>query len=91
MAGRKPGFKMTDEHRSKIANSQVLNRLIDHVTGAPILEPSQVTAAVALLKKVMPDLQSVESKSEVTMRNVVEMPAPAKSVEDWRSTVPARH
>lgn len=91
MRGRKPGFRMTEDHRSKIANSQVLNRLIAHVTGDPILEPSQVTAAVALLKKVMPDMQSVEQKSEVTVRNVVEMPAPVKTVDEWQSTVSTQH
>lgn len=91
MAGRKPGFKMTDEHRSKIANSQVLNRLIDHVTGAPILEPSQVTAAVALLKKVMPDMQSVESKSEVTVRNVVRLPSPKANADEWLSGIETNH
>ena len=91
MAGRKPGFKMSEDHRSKIANSQVLNRLITHVTGSPILEPSQVTAAVALLKKVMPDLQSVESKSEVTVRNVVRLPNPKATADEWLSGVETNH
>jgi hypothetical protein len=91
MAGRKPGFKMTDDHRTKIANSQVLNRLISHVTGKPILEASQVTAAVALLKKVMPDLQSVESKSEVSVRNVVRLPSPKANVDEWLSGIETNH
>jgi hypothetical protein len=58
--GRKPGFRMTDEHRTKIANSQILKCLIEHVEGKREMSGSQVTAGVALLKKVMPDLQSTE-------------------------------
>jgi hypothetical protein len=52
-------FRMSDEHRIKIQNSKVLSRLLSHVEGQAKLEQSQVTAAVALLKKVLPDLQSV--------------------------------
>lgn len=54
--GRKAGFVMTAEHRSKISNSQILNRLLDYVEGKASLETGQVTAALGLLKKVMPDL-----------------------------------
>jgi hypothetical protein len=58
--GRKPGFIMTAEHRSKIANSQVLNRLLAYVEGDENvkMEAGQVTAALGLLKKVLPDLQT---------------------------------
>lgn len=54
--GRKPGFRMSDEHRVKIQNSNVLNALIEHVEGEREMSSSQVTAGVALLKKVMPDM-----------------------------------
>ena len=56
--GRPRGFVMSDEHRTKIANSQILNRLVGHVEGTVELSSTQVTAALGLLKKVMPDLQS---------------------------------
>jgi hypothetical protein len=49
---------MSDEHRTKIANSQILNRLIGHVEGSIDMSSTQVTAALGLLKKVMPDLQA---------------------------------
>ena len=58
--GRKPGFRMSDEHRVKIQNSNILNALIEHVDGKRDMSASQVTAGIALLKKVLPDLQSVE-------------------------------
>jgi hypothetical protein len=58
--GRKPGFRMSDEHRTKIQNSKILNVLMDHVTGTQELSSTQVTVGIALLKKVLPDLQAVE-------------------------------
>lgn len=53
---------MGPEHRAKIANSKILNRLIAHAEGDEEMSQSQVTAALALLKKIMPDLsaQTVE-------------------------------
>lgn len=62
--GRKPGFVMSEEHRSKIANSQVLNRLIDHAEGKIDLTATQVNAINILLKKVMPDLQAVQHQGD---------------------------
>ena len=31
--GREPGFRMSEEHRTKIQNSRILRVLIDHVEG----------------------------------------------------------
>lgn len=62
--GRTAGFRMTDEHRSKIANSQILNRLIGHVEGKVELSASQVTAGLGLLKKCLPDMTNVELTGE---------------------------
>jgi hypothetical protein len=58
MAARKgPSLPaMTHEHRSKIKVSQILNALEEHVMGKRDMQQTQVTAAVALLRKVMPDL-----------------------------------
>jgi hypothetical protein len=54
--GRAPGFKMTDEHRLKIANSNILTYLLNHVAGDREMSPTQVQAAVALIRKYLPDL-----------------------------------
>jgi hypothetical protein len=62
--GRKPGFKMTDEHRLKIKNSNILNALIEHVTEGREMSPSQVTAGLGLLRKVMPDLQATQHSGD---------------------------
>lgn len=56
--GRKPGFKMSEAHRVKIQNSNILNALIEHVEGERDMSSTQVTAGIALMKKVLPDLQA---------------------------------
>jgi hypothetical protein len=62
--GRKSGFVMSDEHRVKIQNSNILNALIEHVQGEREMSATQVSAGVALLRKVMPDLSSTEASVE---------------------------
>jgi hypothetical protein len=57
--GRLPGFRMSEEHRLKIKNSNILNVLIEHVVNGREMLPSQVTAGLGLLKKVIPDLAAM--------------------------------
>lgn len=57
--GRQPGFRMSDEHRVKIQNSNILNALIEHAVGKRKMSQTQVTAGLGLLKKVLPDLSSM--------------------------------
>ena len=61
--GRKPGFRMSEEHRVKIQNSNILNALIEHVEGQRDMTSTQVSAGIALLKKVMPDLAQTDVTS----------------------------
>lgn len=62
-AGRPVGrarFQMSHEHRIKIQNSKVLSELISHFeTGKPAKTDGQIRIGLGLLKKVLPDLQSV--------------------------------
>lgn len=67
--GRKPGFHMSEEHRVKIKNSNILNALIEHVDGKREMSGSQVTAGLGLLKKVMPDLSAMELDHGVQQDN----------------------
>ena len=62
--GRTAGFRMSDEHRVKIQNSNILNALIEHVEGRREMSSTQVTAGVALMKKVLPDLSNVEVRGD---------------------------
>lgn len=58
--GRQPGFSMSNEHRDKIKNSNLLNRLLEHSLGNVEMTQTQCTVGLGLLKKIMPDLASVE-------------------------------
>ena len=49
---------MGEEHRTKIANSKILSRLIAHAEGEVEMTSTQVTVGLGLLKKVMPDLSA---------------------------------
>ena len=58
--GRTAGFKMPEEHRSKIANSSVLNRLIALGEGRIKMTQAEVTACIALIRKILPDLTATQ-------------------------------
>lgn len=75
----------TDETRSRIAAARVIDRLQNFVLGdnPDAMSPTQVTAAVALLNKVIPNLQSVETKSEETTIYVLRAPSPAQDAKEW--------
>lgn len=64
--GRTPGFVMTDEHRTKIGNSQILKCLVEHAEGTREMSATQVSAGLGLLRKVLPDLSAVEAKHDVS-------------------------
>lgn len=78
--GRRPGFRMSDEHRVKIQNSNILNALIEHATGNREMSPTQVTAGLGLLKKVLPDVSSVtiggDDENPVRVVGRIELVAP---------------
>lgn len=50
--------KHTDYTRTKIQTSQIVNRLNQLVKGEVEMQPHQVTAALGLLKKTLPDLSA---------------------------------
>ena len=84
MAARSVKIRHDDETRAKIQTSQLINRLSDHVLGKVDLKPTQVAAALGLLKKTIPDLSAAENKTEVVHRYVARLPAKAKSTEEWQ-------
>jgi len=81
--GRRPGFIMSDEHRVKIQNSNILYALIEHVEGKREMSATQVSAGIALLRKVMPDLAAVEHSGEVEHNYIARMPAPVADMDEW--------
>lgn len=56
MAARINKIRHDDETRAKIKTSQLINRLEGHVLGEFDMKPTQVQAALGLLKKTIPDL-----------------------------------
>ena len=60
MAARTLRPKHSDEIRTKIQASQLINRLQGHVMGTVKMSPTQVKAAQILLSKSVPDLSRVE-------------------------------
>ena len=51
----------------------ITNRLIGHVLGTVEMQPSQVTAGIALLRKIVPDLSATELSGGVTHTHVQEL------------------
>ena len=69
--GPRPGqIKLTDAHRDKIRNSKILDRLIGHVEGQVEMSSTQVTAGIALLRKVMPDMTEAEVRATGEINHV---------------------
>lgn len=58
--GRQPGFIMSTAHRVKIQKSNIISALIGHAEGTRDMSSTQVTAALGLLKKCLPDLSAIE-------------------------------
>lgn len=76
-------FRMSDEHRLKIANSNILKCLIQHAEGTREMTATQVAAGLGLLRKVLPDLAIVEMTGEVEHRFVARIPEPAANASEW--------
>lgn len=60
MAARTVKIRHDEETRKRIQTSQLINRLENHILNDLDLKPSQVNAALGLLKKTLPDLSNVE-------------------------------
>ena len=86
---RKPIGLLTDEHRAKLAKSNILNALIEHTMGKREMSATQVTAGIALLRKCLPDLTATEIKGDVATF-VMRLPEPIENADDWASRVGAR-
>ena len=57
-SGRKPGYVHYEVTRNKIQAGNIITRLQSHIDAdEPLMEPSQVTAALGLLDRVIPKLQ----------------------------------
>ena len=68
--------------RGIIQSRRIVERLTKFIDGEVEMSASQVTASLGLLRKVVPDLASVEHTGEVT-KYVIRAPEPVKTSEEW--------
>ena len=86
MAARKRALYIDDRWKEKIQSGVLVKRLTDFAKckfnpmSDEYMAPHQVAAAVALLKKVMPDMQAVQHQGEVTVNKIV---SPEPTVAEW--------
>jgi two-component SAPR family response regulator len=62
---------MSEEHRAKIKSVAILNALQEHIFDKRKMSASQVTAAMVLLRKTLPDLAA--SDINVNGKIIVEL------------------
>ena len=53
-----------DDVRAKIQTTQLIKRLEDHVLKGTKMEKTQVSAAMGLIRKTLPDLSTMELKGD---------------------------
>lgn len=93
MAARTLRPRHQDEIRAKIQASQLINRLTDHALGnlKKPMDATQVTAALGLLRKAVPDLSATEHSGEIAHRYVAELPSEAPTVREWEQDAQQMH
>lgn len=81
------GVRLNPKHdertRAKIQTSQIINRLESFVEGKVDMSAPQVTAALGLLRKTLPDLQATEISGQVEQRYVARIPEPVTNTGEW--------
>jgi len=75
-----------EQLREKIAATKMINRLMALCEGTAEMPPHAVTAALGLLRKVLPDLSAQELSGGIS-QYVARLPQPAASVDAWQASV----
>ena len=60
---------LSENTRMRIKTSMIANRLMDHVLGKCEMSNTQVTAALGLLRKTLPDLTMADIQSTIKVEN----------------------
>lgn len=90
MPARVNKIRHDDETRAKIKAGNIINRLQKFIAGEVSMEPAAVTASLGLLKKVLPDLTSVEHSGEITKTYVARLPQPIADINEWKKQTTAK-
>lgn len=70
MAARKKKIVLSEAWKEKIRTSLIINRMVKHFDGELELTNSQIKVAEILLKKVVPDLKSIEMSGSLEVTTV---------------------
>lgn len=83
MPARKKIFHDEDT-RKRIKAGVIMERLTRLIAGEIEMPPHAVTAALGLLRKVLPDLAQIEHSGELTTTKVVRLPSVNKDTGQWQ-------
>jgi len=83
MPARTRKIRHDENTRAKIQAGNIITRLQKYISGEISMEGPAVTAALGLLRKVVPDLTSVEHSGEVTTHYVVGIPPRESTSDAW--------
>ena len=84
MAARRVKIRHDEETRLRIKAAKIIDRIQADIDGEIELRPSQVTGALGLLRKVLPDLNTVDVSGDVTNTWVVEIPGLSPNDDTWQ-------
>ena len=93
MAARTRKIFHDQDTRARIKAAAIIKRLQDYALGSDpdAMSRSQVSAAVTLLNKVLPNLGSVDLHPEPTKTYVLRTPPVSSSMDEWlRDFAPQR-
>ena len=83
MAARTKRINMHETAKAKIQSSQLVNALMKHALGKNKMGATQITAAIALLRKTVPDLSAVQVEGEIKSEQPWIGPKPLTE-SDWQ-------
>ena len=83
MAARVKKIRHDENTRAKIKVGNILTRLHGLIAGTVDMPPHAVSAALGLLKKVLPDVTSVEITADITTSKVIRTPSISPDNASW--------
>jgi len=72
-----------EDTRARIKVSNIITVLQKHIDGVHEMTATQIAAAKILLDKALPNLTSVENKSDITKVYVLRAPPPERDGQTW--------
>ncbi len=83
MPARVNKIRHDENTRAKIQAAKIIGRLQGLINGTIEMPPHAVTAALGLLRKVLPDVNSVEINHEISISKVIRTPTISNDTASW--------